>query len=254
MELATLEAFLGIPPPPSVASLYAVPSELDANVELMRLLPPEEATRETKLLRQSSLELDPDILILWSDDHSNYGGVYFRGRLAPRVVLIDHEEPELTPHYFSVESFVAARRNGAADGLSWYELPTDYPVLSATQYPLLESDRELALEYLEAFRQDPESIESAFHALNLLPPHDFHLIRELVWAEDMWIQERACEIIGRRNYEQAIDDLYQVALRGGHNGRVAAILALKRMSHPSARARLNDLRHRLEPRFAPYFR
>src|ERR1035438_7102570 len=44
---------------------------------------------------------------LWTDDNSNYCGVYTDGPLSGWVTVIDHEEPMLAPAFRSVSSFVS---------------------------------------------------------------------------------------------------------------------------------------------------
>ncbi len=220
----------------------------------MRLMEPSEAIEHTKALRGSWMNLNSDILLLWTDDNSNYAGVFFQGDLAPRVAIIDHEETEDTPRFFSVESFEAARNAGIDQDQPWYEFLPDYPVTSA-EYPMHDTDRELALKYLADYRRRPDKARHlAFYALNLLPPGDTPIVCEFLWSDDMWVQERVCAIIGHRRYAPATQDLHEMALRGSHNGRIAAILALKKIRSPDARECLASLKRDLGDSFAPYFR
>lgn len=253
MSLHELEAYLGGPLPSPVAALYDAPDPIGPVHDLMRLLSPAEAIETNRALREFDSERDPDFYFFWTDDNSNFAGVYLSGELAPRVALYDHEEPSDTPAYFGVESFQAARALGAESGLAWYELTADYPVVGAAASPHAEADRALAHKYLQAYREDPANRQRlAFLAMNLLPPDETESICELMSSEDMWVQERACQVVGLRKHQPAITRLKQVAIGGLHTGRVAAILALKKMETPEARGVLEELRDQLDWDYSLY--
>ncbi len=88
------------------------------------------------------------LCLFWTDDNSNYAGAYVKGPLAPRVCLVDHEEPDIPPAFRSPESFVRALHVGADEDLDWYELPRDYPVLGAIKKfePAIDRLAEVAAE------------------------------------------------------------------------------------------------------------
>jgi hypothetical protein len=54
----------------------------------------------------------------------------------------------------------------------------------------------------------------------------------------MWIQARACDILGNRRYEPAIGKLGDIARTGTTNGRGAAMRALGRIGTPAALAQI----------------
>lgn len=235
-----------------IAGLYEDQSSLDADV--MRLLTAVEAVTATLALRNSWLSLPNEILILWTDDNSNYAGAFVCGDFAPRVLVIDHEEPEMTPRFFSPAAFSHAQHAAAREGKGWYEMECDYPVLTEGPYPLREADTKLGMNHLQLYEQNTESrTQSAYHAMALLPPDRSGAIRGLLASEDMWVQARACEVLGARNDKSSIGALCEVALRGQHNGRIAAIKALRRMTWEEAREALLQLRPKLGREFSPYF-
>jgi hypothetical protein len=254
-----LRNFLPASLPPVVEaeleSLYSGTDLLpDDGHDLMRLLQPEEAVAETAALRDSWFQLPQEILVLWTDDNSNYAGCYVDGDLAPRVVLIHHEELDYTPKFHSPSTFQDARRAGYATDKAWPELVTDYPARSGGDYPLLAADRDLALAFLAAYEADPSTRASAHYALQLIPYSDTEMILPLLQAEDMWVQEHACHVLGARQYSAAIDHLRQVAIDGKHNGRIAALRALRSMPSPEARRVVAELRSALPPEFDLYLR
>lgn len=67
-----------------------------------------------------------------------------------------------------------------------------------------------------------------FSIITLTPYTQLHEILPLLDESDMWIQERAAEILGFHRYVPASEKLNWVKEHGQHNGKMAAELALKR--------------------------
>ncbi|WP_182914658.1 hypothetical protein [Paenibacillus thiaminolyticus] len=80
-----------------------------------------------------------DILPLWSDDNSNYVGLYCRGPLQNKVCYISHEETDLSPGFRSVSSFLASLEQ--SPDLDWDDLKKDYPAEADIDTQHLEDDR-----------------------------------------------------------------------------------------------------------------
>lgn len=70
----------------------------------------------------------------------------------------------------------------------------------------------------------------------------------------MYVQGRACEVLGARNDRASVPNLCHVALHGKHNGRIGAIRALRGMPGREAKDALALLRKKLGPEYAPYVR
>jgi hypothetical protein len=86
----------------------------------------------------------------------------------------------------------------------------------------------------------------------LTPSERVDTVLEFVDDDDMWTQERACWILGRRKYEPAVARLAVVALRGKHNGRVKAIGALGRIGSQECKDHLSALVRQLPPSYDIY--
>jgi len=52
----------------------------------------------------------------------------------------------------------------------------------------------------------------------------------------MWIQERACALLGKRGYAAEIPVLAEVARHGKYNGKIAALIALRDFGAPAQEA------------------
>src|SRR5207253_3113852 len=109
---------------------------------------------------------------------------------------------------------------------AWYKMPTDYPLLHDA--PETDAaDLALALDYLAQYNTITDKSRSTcskrhfpgFTAMNLLPFSESDRLIPLTYAdndEDMWIQDYACDLLGKRRYLPAIPRLAEVALNGTH--------------------------------------
>ncbi|MFD0715002.1 hypothetical protein [Paenibacillus sp. GCM10027626] len=68
-----------------------------------------------------------------------------------------------------------------------------------------------------------------FSIMALTPKTHLDSIVDYLNDEDMYVQERACEIIGFHRYIPAREKLIEVSTTGMHNGKFAAKRALARM-------------------------
>jgi hypothetical protein len=221
---------------------------------ILRLMSCEEAIAAEEMLQKfynlhPEYAPPPEVKFFWTDDESNYAGVYMSGVLAGKVCLYDHEGTDFAPRFRSVTTFY--------DGLlklidsiedpeehlpAWYEIPSDYPLLKDA--PETDADDlQLALEFAKQFEVIADrSYETrrirhtlGFTAMNLLPFSASDKLLPFTKNSDMWIQAYACELLGKRRYLPAIPRLTVVALTGTHNGRMAAVYALKQMQSPPAK-------------------
>ncbi|BCC09469.1 MULTISPECIES: hypothetical protein [Bacillus cereus group] len=90
---------------------------------LIRLLSFEEAT-EVYLYINEDVNIS-EVFPLWTDDNSNYVGVYMFGALTGRVYFINHEEIDLCPVYPNVQTLIKILLESPES--NWCELPKYYP-------------------------------------------------------------------------------------------------------------------------------
>ncbi len=252
-QLAEFRVALGADLPSDLASLYVDHDGMLGTSNLpMRMLSCAEALRENTAVRAFDGQLlEPGACLFWTDDHSNYAGVFLSGPLVHRVFILDHDDPELTPRFFDVRSFtrhLLAHPDDVLGGDGY-----DYPAIEDPG-PTAAEDRRLGREFLREHTESRQDQRTAFLALALLPPEDTHLAVPLLDSPDMWIQERACLLLGVRRHRAAIPRLVEVARSGLHNGRIAAVVALKRMATPEAESALHTLEGELGEGFRLYFR
>jgi hypothetical protein len=136
-EIRALEEALGCALPPDVAALYLhgngmMPfdyhrrDENHAEGELFRLMSTQEAADEHAILETCRVST-AGRRCFWTDDESDYAALYVEGPLAGRVCLIWHDDPDVSPVYRSVMSFLAAV--AAAGFIPGEEPAADYPAL-----------------------------------------------------------------------------------------------------------------------------
>ncbi|MDA1874722.1 MULTISPECIES: hypothetical protein [Bacillus] len=109
----------------------------------------------------------------------------------------------------------------------------DYPCSKENTDELQLQQDVQAIEELKNLLKKPELTEEKraqylFSIITLTPYAQLHEILPLLDESDMWIQERAAEILGFHRYVPASEKLNWVKEHGQHNGKMAAELALKR--------------------------
>ncbi len=192
-----------------------------------------------------------DLALLWTDDSSNYLGVYTTGHLAGWLTMLDHEEPILVPAYRSVSGFydcllrslpgVAGEEEQAVDLPT---VPREIPQISNDPRHLA-SDRQLVAAFRELHRYELDADLRRLYAMcaiGLTPIEDTNSVVAFFADQDMWICESAVTLLEVRRFHSAIDELERLAQEGTMNAASAAMRLLVRMrTNPSrqALARLN---------------
>jgi hypothetical protein len=226
----------------------------------MRFLSPSEVADIMRAFRRNFPGLlDPCAGLFWTDDNSNYAGVFLDAPLYGRVFFLNHDEPDDTPRFRSVESFCQSMLAAAQQDQSWVDMTTDYPRLTDPADVEGDEDRALAIAYLRdmatlRWEDDAYSI-FAYRALNLLPPRDLELVLPLFDSADFWVKERACVTVGLWRCAKAVPGLLRVARTTTHpNGRTAAVRALQRIGTPEAKEALKMLQAELGSELGWLFR
>ena len=281
-DLRSLQKALG-PLPEDVLRLYrdhdgsnAAPPPGEAWLPA-RLLPVREAI-ETNAELTAAFADEPragEIAWLWTDDNSNYVGVYTSGELKGWLTKVDHEEPLLTPAYRSVAGFLRRfieAAPGVADeseeAVDVVMVPREVPVLEDDPAHV-ESDRRLARLFRERHAAEGDETLRRFYAecaICLTPAGDTASLLPFLSEDDMWVPESAIRLLELRRYVAGIEHVERVARGGKMNGYMAAIRMLVRLRTPEAESALRRLeatlsgrqlqtlrdtiqnRHRLHPR------
>jgi hypothetical protein len=243
-EIDGLARVLGVPLPSAIRDIYEHHGCEELDFGELRLMSPAEAADAITDLRTFDVPFDDHELgAFWTDDNANYVGVFASGELAGRVFRIDHDEPGPEPHWRSVESFYDALLDARDAGLDWWDLATDYPREPTDQDA---ADDALASRLFALHHDRPGSSagrRAVFRALALSSATHEAQVVSLLRSDDMWVQERAVQILGHWRWEPAVADIVDVVRNGQHNGRTAGIHALRRMGSPAAHVALRSLGH-----------
>lgn len=197
---------------------------------LLRFMECDEIMETTEYM--SEIEVYRDMIPLWTDDHSNYIGLHFRGACQYRISYISHEETDTSPGFRNISSFIAALE--LHPDVGWEEFKKDYP--SDTERNRRETEEDLnAIDELKHLIRDNESIDDdlrcqyIYSIMALTPNSGLDSLIPYLDDEDMYVQERACEIMGFHRYIPAREKLLEVSLSGMPNGKSAAKRALARI-------------------------
>ncbi|MDQ0092006.1 hypothetical protein J2T12_005450 [Paenibacillus anaericanus] len=180
----------------------------------------------------SKIEVYQDIIPLWADNNSNYIGFHFQGACKYRISYLNHEETDLSPGFRGISSFI--KKLETQPHFDWDELKRDYPSEVEISNTELVEDLNCIdeLNNLINFSQllnDEIRCQYIFSIMALTPKTHLDSLKKYLDDEDMYVQERACEIIGFHRYLPAREKLIEVSINGMHNGKLAAKRALARM-------------------------
>jgi hypothetical protein len=190
---------------------------------------------------------------LWTDDNSNYIGLYTDGPLRGWLCILNHEEPILTPAFRSIESFMycllsEARRKGSEGAYDIPSLPREIPEL-LSDGANDESDMQLALLFREQYRIESGEDMRRLYALCsicLIPVENTAEIAPFLEDPDMWVPEAAVRLFELRGWKGPTEQLEKLAREGHPNGDTAAMRLLVRMNTDESRSAIARLRQSLQ--------
>lgn len=249
MTIEELQKMIGYLLPESMLKLYQARESGNetAPQNEMRLMTLSEVAEVYQAFQDDTwgpLEVHSSMCPFWTDDNSNFAGLYVAGLLDGKVCFIDHEEVDLSPAYASVQSFQDAMITASVQDLGWQEARRDYPAAEPSDNPQTDAhDWKIvqSLRPLYEANQDRLRIHYACCIMVLTPYTQTASLLEYTYDKNMHIQAKACEILGLRHYESATDRLAEVARSGMQNGRIASVLALGRIGSLEARRFLEEL-------------
>ncbi|MCJ1218604.1 HEAT repeat domain-containing protein [Paenibacillus polymyxa] len=193
----------------------------------LRLLSEQELSESIEWMTQ--IKVFKHIVPLWTDDHSNYVGLYVEGPLAYKLCYINHQETDLSPRYRSTASLIAELEQNPE--LDWEQMRKDYPSDNDISTEQLAEDIRCMHE-MQAILEKDSSMEDdvrcqlLYSLMAITPVSEVDSLLPYVDDEDMYVQERACTLLGYHGYEPATELLKEVMKHGSPNGKLAARKAL----------------------------
>ena len=218
-----------------------------------RLMPIDEVEKSEKKSRQwlKTFPALGNVLWLWNDDNSNLVGLYTTGPARGWLTKLDHENPELTPAWRSVDSFLQRLLNSTPhsedDENAAYDIPNvprEMPV-DVDDPQTIDADRRLAQTFGGQYRaeQNPDMKRLlASSAMCLTPVADTAAAIEYLADPDMWTPEQAVRLLEIRGYDGAVNELETLARNGSMNGNSASMRMLVRMNTDESRRAIDRLR------------
>ena len=189
-------------------------------------------------MQKWSREFLPDVCLLWTNDHSNYAGVYLAGPLRGKVCIIDHEEEMYAPVFRSIKTFIAAILSHQLNDLHNQSIlkskGLDYPALNASPAEK-EADLAIARALIKALDDVPETdyYQSGMAVCYLMPDTHLDLLKPFLYQDNMWVQEVACGVLAIHQYAPAEAWLKEISQTGKGNALLAAEQALRYMKKAS---------------------
>lgn len=172
---------------------------------------------------------------LLADGNSNYWCLYVGGPLKNMICYVSHEEVDLAPRFRSLASFLAASNAQPAsdDPGDIAAALFDFP--SRQVSPTYAQDREIIRKLHTALAaetaDDERRTQTAFALLVLTAPPDIETtLYPFLDDADMYVQERAIELLGFHHYQPALAKLTELVTTAQHNGQLAAKIALQKIT------------------------
>jgi hypothetical protein len=167
---------------------------------------------------------------LWTDDNSDYAGVYLDGILQGWVVRYDHEEPTLCPTFRSVVTFVS-RLIEFGESSHFLDIQADLPEASPNTRTV-EDDRRHSAEFRKLYLAEVDDDLRRLYAtcsIALTPFEDTAQALSFLDDPDMWTPAAAVELLGFRHFQGGVNQLEILARDGRMNGDSAAMAQLVRL-------------------------
>ena len=179
---------------------------------------------------------------VFTDDTSNYAGVYTAQPLRAYATILDHDEDDASPRWVGVESLLrsAMSLNGDEYACDTPAMQSDLPC--STRPTVYEEAFAKSLLVLARDEPDHDLCRAqVFMAARFVSPPRAEVLSVFLQDQDMWIPERVAEMYGDWGWEPSVNALAALAERGVPNGDVAAVRALFKMRSKSAKAAIQRL-------------
>jgi hypothetical protein len=197
----------------------------------MRLMTPDDIVDTHRLLfakdGKETYGPSTDARYLFTDDNSNWAGIFTKGPLVGKITLLDHEDSWPIPHYFDLASFAAAL--GAGSRKEWQEMQRDYPLRTSAPKARLAESEGWARTYLARAAKSKNAIKALTMvklALQVLPPSAAdtlsHVLREpraVAPSINPNIIRYAALIVAEHQVQVGlVDDIAHVAMQARREG------------------------------------
>ena len=180
-------------------------------------------------------EVYSNLIPVLTDNNSNYWCVYVGGILSGMVCYLDHNELSLEPKFNGVYELINTI-NQNPDAYDFYELENSVFNFPIREHKTINANKREAIvnALIAEFKlQDHEDVKQqmAYAIMALTSKDELESnIYPFLDSENMYIQERAIQMLGFHKYEPARQKLIQLTKTAMTNGKSAAGKALKELN------------------------
>jgi hypothetical protein len=182
----------------------------------MRLMRPKEVVVDAEVLRECADTYfpSPQARYLFTDDGSNWVGVFVRGPLTGKLTMLDHDGPDQDPRFRDLSSFLDKLIDAARRELDWPDMDTDYPLGPDSDSALVADARPLSHRYLDRYRAATtvrKAVNAASKALHLLPPDEWATLHELLGSPHQYVRYMTLKVAGRHQATDLVPEIVAYA-------------------------------------------
>lgn len=182
----------------------------------------------------SQFPIYKNLVALLTDENSNYWCLNVSGPMKGMICYLSHDEPNLEPKFKNISSFLNAI-NKNPDAYDFDDLDESLFDFPNSKNPTEFNRRKQIIEELknnlksEGGEDVKQQIAFSIIAMSLADEIEEN-IYPFLDDEDMYIQERAIQIIGFHKYKPAKEKLIELKTSAMPNGQTAIGIALKKMN------------------------
>lgn len=157
----------------------------------------------------------PDVCFLWGDETSNYAGLFYRGPLKGKIMILDHSNAFYAPLYSSMDSFITSIMDDSTD----LAIPTLFSAEQSTSYHAdypahsqsleeIETNYTAAMQLLailDSLSDNEEHYAQTVFQLCYIMPYE-HLDELLIFfnSDNMYVLQELPYIFAFHQYRPAI--------------------------------------------------
>ena len=201
--LVALEEALGATLPAAARELYRHCGGIANRVRTalpMRLMPPTDVVDTLQILSDCMdvYHPHPAARYLFTDDNSNWVGIFVEGPLCGKLTILDHDLGSNAPRFVDLASFLKKLVAAADRSDPWEQMSSDYPLTAASAGALIDEVAPLAAHYLAAYHavQDPRTRNVAADiALHLTDPRQGDTVNAMLASPSPFARHVALQIV-----------------------------------------------------------
>lgn len=171
---------------------------------------------------------------LVTDENSNYGCINVNGPMKGMICHLSHDEPNLEPKFKDISNFLKAI-DESPEAFDFYDLDETSFDFPSSKNPIEFNERKQIIEELKTdFNSENDEDVRQQIAFSIIVLSLTDEIEDNIYPflddEDMYIQERAIQILGFHKYKPAKQKLIELQSSAMPNGQTAIGIALKKLN------------------------